>query len=162
EVRDARGTVTTRDTIVAVDMPHVELPSTTASVLGSVIIREGRNELDFRVDGRRVAFSDLDWLAAEIPDGGGGSLVPRHPSQPVGTLWLAEDGRLSTPGTNVAGSFGIVAGDTLYFPRVDLRASPLDVDLIERLLPGGLPVDGLLVGTVEVRGPLSALETSGE
>ncbi|HEX6306770.1 MAG TPA: translocation/assembly module TamB domain-containing protein [Longimicrobiales bacterium] len=160
-VEDARGTVTMRDTIIAVDMPEVELPGSAAAILGSVIRREGRNDLDFRVEGRRIAFRDLNWLHPEVPDEGGGSLVLRVQSQPNGTLWLAEDARLSTPGTNVAGSFGVVTGDSLYFTRVDLRASPLDVELIERMLPGGLPVDGLLVGTVEVRGPLSALETSG-
>ncbi|HEX6135054.1 MAG TPA: translocation/assembly module TamB domain-containing protein [Longimicrobiales bacterium] len=162
QVQDARGTVTMRDTIVAVDMTEVELPGSSAAILGSVIRREGRNDLDFRVEGRRVAFRDMKWLHPEVPEEGGGSLVLRVQSQPNGTLWLAEDARLSTPGTNVAGSFGVVTGDSLYFTRVDLRASPLDVELIERILPGGLPVDGLLVGTVEVRGPLSALETSGD
>src|SRR5690606_17745410 len=44
----------------------------------------------------------------------------------------------------------------------DLRASPLDLELVEQLLPGGLPVDGLLIGTVEVSGPLSSLRTEGD
>lgn len=161
-VQGMRGTLTMRDSIVAFDMPEVELPGSRAAVLGRVILRSGGNDIDVRVDGSRVALRDLQFLHPQIPDEGGGSLLLRIQSQPTGTLWLAEDARLTTPGTSIAGSFGVVTGDSLYFTNVNLRASPLDVDLIERLLPGGLPVDGLLVGTVEVRGPLSALETSGD
>ncbi|HSK20972.1 MAG TPA: translocation/assembly module TamB domain-containing protein [Longimicrobiales bacterium] len=161
-VEDMRGTLTMRDTIVAFDLPEVELPGSRAAVLGSVILEDGRNNIDVRVESSRVALRDLQFLHPQIPEEGGGSVLLRIKSQPDGILFLAEDARLSTPGTSIAGSFGVVTGDTLYFTNVDLRASPLDVQLIERILPGGLPVDGLLVGTVEVRGPLSALETSGD
>jgi hypothetical protein len=161
-IRNARGSLTTRDSIIAFDMPDVSLPASNASVLGRVVMRTGPNDVDIRVDGRRLAFRDLQWLHDDLPDEGGGSLTLRIQSQPDGMLWLAEDARLSTPGTNVAGSFGIVTGETLYFTRVDLRASPLDVSLIERILPGTLPIDGLLIGTVEVSGPLSSLQTSGD
>jgi hypothetical protein len=161
-IRDARGTVTMRDSVVSFDMPEVRLPASEAGVLGQVVVRRGGNDLDIRVDGRRLQFADLHWLYPNLPDEGGGSLVLRIQSQPDGTLWLAENARLQAPGTNLAGSFGVVTGDTLYFTRVDLRASPLDVNLLEQILPGGLPVDGLLIGTIEVRGPLSALETSGD
>src|SRR5690606_39407023 len=81
---------------------------------------------------------------------------------PRGTLWLVEDAHLRAPRTEVAGTFGIVTGDTLYFTRVDLRASPLDLQVLADILPGDLPLDGLLVGTVEVEGPISALRTRGD
>jgi hypothetical protein len=162
-IRDARGTVTTRDSIVAFDMPEVQLPGSRAGILGHVVVREGRNLMDIRVDGERLLFRDLQWFHPDLPAEGGGSLVLRIQSQPDGTLYLAEDARLSAPGTRVSGSFGIVmAEDSLYFTRVNLRASPLDVRLIEAILPGGLPVEGLLIGTIEVSGPLSALETRGD
>lgn len=160
-IRNARGTLTTRDSVVAFDMPEVVLPGSQASILGTITMRTGENDLDIRVEGRRLQFRDLQWLYPNFPDEGGGSLVLRIRTQPDGILWLAEDARLQAPGTRVAGSFGVVTGDTLYFTRVDLQASPLDVQFLEQLLPGGLPVDGLLIGTVEVRGPLSALETRG-
>jgi translocation and assembly module TamB len=161
-IRNARGSLTTRDSIIAFDFPDVMLPGSQAAVLGTVVMRTGDNDLDIRVEGRRLQFRDLQWLYPNLPEEGGGSLVLRIRSQPDGILWLAEDARLQAPGTRLAGSFGVVTGDTLYFTRVDLRASPLDVQFLEQLLPGGLPVDGLLIGTVEVRGPLSALETSGD
>jgi hypothetical protein len=161
-IRNARGSLTTRDSIVAFDLPEVLLPGSRASILGSVIMRTGENDLDIRVEGRQLRFRDLQWLYPNLPEEGGGSLVLRIRSQPDGILWLAEDARLQAPGTRLAGSFGVVTGDTLYFTRVDLRASPLDIQFLEQLLPGGLPVEGLLIGTVEVSGPLSALETSGD
>jgi hypothetical protein len=162
QIRHARGTITVRDTIIAFDMPEVALPGSEAAVLGRVIMQQGRNDFDVRVEGSRFVFRDLMWLHPQLPEEGGGSLVLRIQTQPKGTLFLAEDARIAAPGTRLAGTFGVVAGDTLYFTQVDLRASPLDVQFIEQILPGGLPVDGLLVGTVEVRGPLSALETSGD
>jgi autotransporter translocation and assembly factor TamB len=161
-IRDARGTLTVRDSIVAFDLPDVRLPASQASLLGRVTVRTGGNEFDVRVDGRQLQLRDLRWLYPNLPEEGSGSLVLRIQTQPDGILWLAENARLQTPGSQIAGSVGVVTGDSLYFTRVDLRAAPLDVTLLEQLLPGGLPVDGLLVGTVEVSGPLSALQTSGE
>jgi hypothetical protein len=161
-IRDARGTITTRDSVITFDMTDVSLPASNAAILGRVVMRTGANDIDVRVDGRRLAFADLQWLYPTLPQEGGGSLQLRIQSQPQGMLWLAENAVLQAPGTRIAGTFGVVTGDTLYFTQVDLRASPLDVQLIEQILPGGLPIDGLLVGTVEVRGPLSALETSGD
>jgi hypothetical protein len=161
-IRDARGTLTMRDSIVAFDMPEVRLPSSEAGLLGRVVIRSAGNEFDVRVDGRRLLFDDMRWLYPHFPDEGGGSLVLRIQTQPDGILWLAEDARLQAPGTRIAGSIGVVTGDSLYFTGVDLRASPLDIRTIERMLPDGLPIDGMLVGTVEVRGPLSMLETRGD
>jgi hypothetical protein len=152
-IEHARGTLTTRDSIIAFDFPEVSLPGSQAGILGRIVMRTGPNDLDVRVEARRVVFRDLGWLYPHLPDEGGGSLLLRIQSQPDGILWLAEDARLTAPGTSVAGSFGVVTGDTLYFTRVDLRASPLDVRTLEQILPGGLPVDGLLIGTVEVRGP---------
>jgi hypothetical protein len=45
---------------------------------------------------------------------------------------------------------------------VNLVASPIDVEFLDAVLPGELPVEGLLIGTVEVRGPIGALETRGD
>jgi hypothetical protein len=163
DVRGARGTLTARDTLLAFDFTDVTLPASQANVLGTVVQREGKNILDIRVEGRRFQFTDLQWLYPKLPDEGGGSAVLRIQSQPGGTLFLAEDARIQAPGTRLAGTVGVVTGgDSVYFTRVNLRASPLDVQLLEQLLPGGLPVEGLLIGTVEVSGPISALETSGD
>ena len=161
-IQDMRGTLTMLDTVVSFDMPEVALPDSRASVVGQVIRTEGQNRFDVRVDGERLQLSDLQFLHPQLPEQGSGRVRLSIKSQPDGILWLAENAQLNTEGTRLAGSVGVVMGDTMYFTRVNLRASPLDVKLLERLLPGGLPVQGLLVGTVEVRGPISALETSGD
>lgn len=162
-ITGARGTVTLRDSIVAFDLPDIRLPTSRGSVAGRVIMEEGLNFYDVRADMQSFNFSDLTWLYPRLPESGGGSGTLLIQSQrPRGILWLARNVKLAAPGTRVAGSFGVVTGaDSLYFTNVDLRASPLDLDLIQNMLPERLPLDGLLVGTVEVKG-LSSLETKGD
>lgn len=159
-----RGTLTLQDTVIAFDMPDARFPSSRASIVGRVIMEEGQNFFDVRADSRSFAFRDLKWLHPKLPENGGGSGILRIQSQrPRGILWLATDMRIAAPSTRVAGSFGVVTGaDSLYFTNVDLRASPLNLDLVQDILPNKLPVDGLLVGTVEVKGGLSALQTRGD
>jgi hypothetical protein len=158
-----RGTVTMIDSIIAFDIPDARLQSSQASIVGRVIMEEGNNFFDIRADGKRFTFRDMQWLYPRLPDDGSGSGILRIQSQrPKGILFLATNTRIAAPGTRMSGSFGVVMGDTMYFTNVDLRAAPLNLELIQAILPGKLPVDGLLVGTVEVKGPLSALETKGD
>jgi hypothetical protein len=162
-VQDLQGTITWVDSVISFEVPRFELPATRASAVGQVVLGQHDNRYDVRVDGQQLTFKDLQWLYPPLPEEGAGSLILRIQSQqPKGILFLAERARFTTPGTQMSGTLGIVAGDTLYFTAVDLRASPLDLNLIERLLPGGLPVEGLLIGTVEISGPLSALRTRGD
>lgn len=163
-VTGMRGTVTLKDTIVAFDMPDVRFANSRASVVGRVIQEEGLNFFDVKADSRNFSFTDMKWLYPKLPDDGGGSGILRIQSQrPKGILWLATNLRVSAPGTRVSGSFGVVTGaDSLYFTNVDMRASPLNLDLMQSMLPQKLPIDGLLVGTVEIKGGLSALETKGD
>jgi hypothetical protein len=163
DLRHLRATVTMRDSVLSFDAPEIQLPASRASGIGQIVIGEDELRPDVRLQSPRLYFRDLQWLYPPLPFEGGGSLTLRIQAVPPGgTLWLAEDARLAAPGTRIAGSIGIVTGDTLYFTEVQLRADPLNLDLIESLLPGTLPVDGLLVGTVEVRGPVSGLEVSGD
>src|SRR5690606_41706018 len=116
-----------------------------------------------RVDADQMPVRGLGWVYAKFPaEGGGEGGLRIHTVQPKGMLLLAQDARVFAPGTNLAGTLGVVFGDTLYFTQVDLRAAPLDVEFLESLLPLELPVDGLLVGTAEVTGPLSAPELDGD
>lgn len=163
EVREVRGTFTLRDSILAFDAPRLDLTDSRAAAVGTLVFGGDHLRLDVRLDAEDVALADLRWLYPPLPEEGRGSFVFRMQSQEPGrTLWFAEDLVLTAPGTRLAGSFGVVTGDTLYFTQVQLRASPLDVQFLEGLLPADLPLDGLLVGTVEVEGPLSALRTRGD
>lgn len=163
-VRDVRGTVTLVDSVVSFDMPLVRLPASNGSVVGRVIAETGRNFFDVRVELPRFTLRDLHWLYPRLPESGGGSGTLLMQSQrPAGTLWLVKNARIAAPGTRLAGDFGIVTGaDSLYFTNVDLRASPLNLELVQQIVPQRLPLDGLLVGTVEIKGGLSALDTRGD
>lgn len=159
-----RGTVTLRDSIVTFDVPEARLPSSRASLVGRVIMERGLNFFDVRVDSRSFVFRDLKWLYPRLPmDGGGSGVLHIQSQRPKGILWLATNARIAAPGTRVAGSFGVVTGaDSLYFTNVDLRASPLNLELVQAMLPQKLPIQGLLVGTVEIKGGLSSLDTKGD
>lgn len=163
DLRQFRGTVTQRDSVISIDARDLRLPDSRATGAGRFINRAERDVYDLDIAGDEIAFRDLQWLYPNFPDEGGGKARIRIQTlDPRGTLWLVEDAHLRAPGNEVAGTFGIVTGDTLYFTRVDLRASPLDLQVLADILPGDLPLDGLLVGTVEVEGPISSLQTSGD
>ena len=162
ELRQAAGIVALHDSVVAFQAHDVRLPVTQGTLEGRVVVHDSSNDYDIQIAGKTLAFSDLHWLYPKLPREGGGTGNLRILTVPRGTLWLMSGARLHAPGTNVAGSFGIVTGDTLYFTQVDLRASPFDLKLVQSMLPGKLPIQGLLVGTVVVQGPLSALRTHGD
>lgn len=162
ELRDLRGAVTIRDSLIAFDVPAFALPESRGSAIGELITTGEKLHYDLRISADQIALKDLDWLYPPLPAEGGGSGIVRIQTQPEGTLYLVEDARLHTPGTNIAGTFGMVVDDTLYFTQVDLRASPLDLRLLHQIVPSAPILEGLLVGTIEVEGPISSLTTRGE
>src|SRR5690606_30296836 len=102
------------------DLPAFAMPGSRGSAIGEVITEDERVLYDVRVRADQVAFSDLAWLYPPLDIEGGGTATFRMQTQPVGTLYLVEDARLHAPGTNIAGTFGIVVDDTVYFTQVDL------------------------------------------
>ncbi|MEJ2502296.1 MAG: translocation/assembly module TamB domain-containing protein [Gemmatimonadota bacterium] len=164
-VQDVEATVAIHDSLITFDAPVARLPASRMSVVGRIVLGSdgAENAYDIAVDGEDVALADLRWLYPPIPEDGGGRLRFRLQTQASGSmLWLARDARIRTGATELAGSFGVVTGDTLYFTNVDLQASPLDLELIRQLVPAELPIEGLLIGTIEVDGPISALGTRGD
>ena len=161
-LRRLEGRVTTRDTIIAFELPVVEFGGSQAGVLGRVIQEEGRNVFDVQVDGKKLVFNDLLWLYPKLPEGGSATMQLRIQTQPKGILFYASNARINAPGTVLSGRFGVVTGDTMYFTDVALTASPMNLELLEDILPGKLPVQGLMIGTVEVKGPISSLDTKGD
>jgi autotransporter translocation and assembly factor TamB len=175
-IKNLRGNVVIRDTVmrrtvkgtneteplISFQFEPIEFGGSKADMFGYVIQDEGRIIINVQIDGRKLAFRDLQWLYPKLPSEGSAELKLRIQSQRKGTLWYASNARIEAPDTRVSGSFGIVTGDTMYFTDVDLRASPLNMELLERILPGKLPVQGLMVGTVEVKGPISALDMKAD
>lgn len=152
ELQDAQGTVAIQDSIVTFEAPKLRFPNSTAEGIGRAIIGDPlRYDLSFT--GRDIRFEDFQWVYPTLPDEGGGRLQVRLQTRPNDQLLLLVDNaRIRTPGSELAGTFGVVFGDSLYFTEVDLRAEPLDMDLIRRLIPRKLPIDGLVVGSLRVEG----------
>ncbi|MDQ3388876.1 MAG: hypothetical protein M3483_05165, partial [Gemmatimonadota bacterium] len=111
---------------------------------------EPRYDVVFQSDS--VSLGDFRWLYPRFPEEAHGALTLRIETRPEGTLFLAREVRLRAPGTRLSGNFGMIAGDTLRFVEVELRADPLRVSVIEEMLPEGLPVTGLRIGAVEILG----------
>jgi hypothetical protein len=160
ELVHAEGIIALLPGHIEVDAPLVRLPGSRLSVSG-VVRSDGFPEwfdaaeapmydLAFRSDSVRLR--DLQWLYPLLPEEGGGSMSLRIEHRPEGLMFLFRDARVALPGTRVAGSFGMVAGDTLRFVEVDVEAEPVDARVIDRMLPEGLPVVGLRLGGAEIRG----------
>jgi len=161
-IEHVQGVVTMRDSLVSFELDELRLPETRASGVGR-LRTEPETRLDLELDIDRVAMSDLRWLRPDLPAQGGGSGILRVLQRDDGsTLVQARQLDLQGPGTRMRGSFGIVTGDSLYFTGVDLEADPVDLDFVGSLLPGGLPVEGLMIGNVRVQGPISSLRSSGD
>lgn len=154
-VEHLRGELQLVEDRVEFHAPVLRLPESRLSTVG--VIRLGERGEDPRYDvtftGDTVALRDLQWLYPRFPDDAGGRLTLLVETRPEGTLFQARDLVMRAPGTRLAGTFGMIAGDTLRFVGVDLRADPLDVATLERMLPDSLPVRGLHVGSVEIAGP---------
>jgi hypothetical protein len=156
---------------VELDVPVISLPGSLLALSGVVRTdsfpewfdeREApMYDLAFRTDS--VAFRDLQWLYPRFPSEARGRLSLRIEHRPGGMMFLGREVDLRARGTHVTGDFGMILGDTLRFVDVDLEAEPVNIATIERMLPEGLPVQGLRLGGAEIRGaPAGAGRTRAE
>jgi hypothetical protein len=145
---------------VELDAPVLRLPGSTLSMSG--VVRTDSFPAWFPADqapmydlafrGDSVRFRDLQWLYPRFPAEAHGSLSLRIEHRPGGLMFLARETDVTAPGTHLVGDFGMILGDTLRFVDVDLKADPIRVSTIEKMLPEGLPVRGLTLGGVDIRG----------
>jgi len=150
-IRQAKGELSLREGVMRYQAPELVLPNSRLSSLGVVDITGDEPAYDVGITAERMSLRDMQWLNPAFPDEGTGSFKMWMETRPEGLLFLARDMRINAPGTRVQGSFGMVLGDTLRFVEANLTASPLNLQMVERLIPGGLPVSGLRIGGVEVR-----------
>lgn len=152
-VRRLEGRLSLRNDTLRFDADPIALPSSSLTAHGLIRLGDGEPQMDITVRGDRLALRDFQWLYPPLPDSGSADLVLHVEDRPEGgRLFYAPEVRLRAPGTEVVGSFGMITGDTLRFVDVDLRAPRLSVPVVESMLPAGLPVEGLRIGSVEVRG----------
>ncbi|HEX5727068.1 MAG TPA: hypothetical protein VFX98_16445 [Longimicrobiaceae bacterium] len=154
EIKALQGQLALMRRHIEFDAPLLRLAGTRVATSGVVRFDTASGDplYDLMVRADTIAFRDLRWLYPRFPADAHGSLSLLVESRPEGTMVLARDAHVRAPGTRLDGSFGLVMGDTLQFVEVDLRAEPLRVQFIEQMLPGGLPVRGLRLGGVEIRG----------
>lgn len=145
---------------VELDAPVMRLPGSTLSMSGVVRTadfpdwfpedRAPMYDLAFKSDS--VRFRDLQWLYPRFPAEARGAISLRIEHRPGGLMFLAREADVTAPGTHLVGNFGMILGDTLRFVDVDVKADPIRVSTIEKMLPEGLPVQGLVLGGVQIRG----------
>jgi hypothetical protein len=162
--KQVQGQVALLRAHVELDAPVIALPGSQLSMSGVVRTdsfppwfdaREApMYDLAFRSDS--VAFRDLQWLYPRFPEEAKGSLSLRIEHRPEGMMFLGREIDLRARGTHLVGDFGMILGDTLRFVDVDMEAQPVNTATIERMLPEGLPVQGLRLGGVEIRGTPAA------
>lgn len=152
-VRRLEGRLSLRNDTLRFDADPIVLPASAFMARGLIRLGDEEPQMDITVRGDRLALRDFQWLYPPLPDSGTADLVLHIEDRPQGgRLFYAPEMRLRAPGTEVVGSFGMITGDTLRFVDVDLRAPRMSVPLVESMLPAGLPVEGLRIGSVEVRG----------
>lgn len=151
DLRQARGTLALREGVLRFRAPLIVLPDSRLRAEGVVDTRGEEPAYDLAVRAERVRLGDMEWLYPYVPERGAASFALWLETRPDGTLYRVRDLRLDAPGTRVAGSFGLLVGQSLSFTDVDLVADPLRVRTIEEMLPTDLPVRGLQIGAVEIR-----------
>lgn len=159
DVRNVKGDLAVLADRFEYRMPYGVMNSSPLSSQG--IVRPGGGpdgqtayDVVFRSDS--VRFADLRWLYRKFPSQARGSMSLLIETRPEGTLFLGREMRIQAQGTRLQGSFGMIVGDTIRFVDVNLRARPFRLATIEGMLPSKIPVRGLRIEGVEIRGSGSA------
>lgn len=156
--RNARGVVRRLGDSVFADVAHFDLPASTGSANGKIW---WGSKLPIRVDVRvradSVSLRDVAWVYETLPRDGRGStnLHIRNNARNLKVFEYAlSDMDVRTTNSRLRGAMTfVVGGPVLAVTDVDLRAAPVNFDLVRTLAGEPLPVDwqGDLIGYV--RGP---------
>jgi hypothetical protein len=152
------------------DIPDARLPGSKLAVSGVVRFDNYPRWFDpakgpmydIALRGDSVSFRDFQWLYERFPSNMGGKMNLLIENRPEGLMIDVRNARLSAPGTRINGNFGFIMGDTIHFVDVNVDAQPIRVSLIEQMLPDGLPVRGLVLGGVSIRGNNAPARADGD
>lgn len=164
DVRHVQGNIAILPDRIEFDAPVLRLPGSRIATSGVICTKNDTRacnraiptnqlpyyDVAFRSDS--MAFRDLQWMYPRFPRDAHGKMSLFLETRPEGTLFDIRDARFNAPGTRIDGSFGITVGDTIVFSNVDVQARPVRVSTIERMLPEGLPVRGLVLGSATIKG----------
>lgn len=156
--RNVRGVVRRLGDSLWFDLPHFDLPRSTGSGKGKVV---WGSRLPIRYDvlvrGDSVALSDINWVYNTLPMTGGGSMVLHITNKRNLRVmdYHIDSMNVRSTGSHLVGemTFGVGGGGPLQIRNVNLKANPVDFDLIRTLNGKAFPIDwrGQIFG--EVRAP---------
>ncbi|MEJ2678521.1 MAG: hypothetical protein P8174_05515 [Gemmatimonadota bacterium] len=162
-VRDLRGTVEIKDSIIGLAVRDVALPASHAAVRGRIVVGHHGERYDLQFVNADAAFEDFHWLFPQLPAQGRAQLDLTLATQTDGQLSiLAQNMRVRSGDSRLSGTFGLLTGSTLRFTNVELHAAPVDLALVDRFLGHPLPVQGTVTGDLSMDGPLTDLQTHGD
>jgi translocation and assembly module TamB len=141
------------------EVPHFDLPASTGTGHGKVWWGSDLpTRYDIAIRGDTVSLDDVNWVYPTLPRSGGGKLDLAIKNDPKNIQIL--DFKLSkmdvrSTKSHLIGDMTFSIGAPVLLVRsVDLRAEPMNFDLIRTLNGKALSVDwqGDLIGTVKARG----------
>jgi translocation and assembly module TamB len=155
--RNVRGQVRNLADSVWLELPHFDLPASTGRASGKVTTGKGPVQYDLTVVGDSVALNDVAWVYPTLPTTGGGKMKLRIKSERDPNIidYTITDMDVRSTKSHLIGDMTFAVGaPVLVVKDVDMRAEPLDFDLIRRLAGGPFPCDwqGRLVGTARGKG----------
>ena len=161
--RNARGFVRILGDSIWADVPHLELPGSSANMAGKVWWGQGQpTRFDLVVNADSVSMEDVAWVYPTLPKTGGGrmKLAIKSEADPRVIDYILTDMDVRTTDSRLRGdmTFGI-GGPITVLKDVDLVAQPLDFKLIEQLAGEPLPYPwrGTISGSIIASGgPLNA------
>ncbi|HEY0971458.1 MAG TPA: translocation/assembly module TamB domain-containing protein [Gemmatimonadales bacterium] len=160
---DVRGDVRLLGDSIWIDVSHFDLPASTGSGEGKIVWGSDLPvRYDIRVKGDSVALADVAWVYETLPTEGGGSMrlhIRNSPDDLHVLDYALSEMDVRTTGSRLRGAMTYgVGGPILVVKDVELRADPVDFDLLRTLAGGPFPYDwqGTLTGTV--RGPGGPLD----
>ena len=161
--RNARGVVRQQGDSIFLDVRHFDLPASTGSATGRIWWGSKLPvRLDINVVGDSVALNDVAWVYETLPRVGGGRTKLRIRNNPANLRdfrYELTDMDVRSTNTRLLGAMTfVVGGPVLEVVDVDLRAAPVNFDLVRTLAGEPLPVDwqGNLFGYVKgPGGPLT-------
>lgn len=138
------------------DVPHFELPASRASATGKVWWGSNRPmRVNIAIHGDTVSLDDVNWAYKTLPRTGGGALdlvIQNDPRNERIMDYHLRKMDVRSMNSRLVGnmSFGVGA-PVLLVRHVDLRADPVDFDLIKQLNGKPFPYDwrGQLFGTAK-------------
>lgn len=158
DVRNGRGLVRILGDSIWANVPHFELPGSSAELNGKVWWGTGQpTRFDLAISADTVTLGDIAWVYPTLPTEGGGKLdvAIRSQSDPriIDYILSSMDVRSTDSRLRGAMTFGIGA-PVVVLKDVDLQAQPLDFRLVEQLAGEPLPYPwrGTITGTILASG----------